>query len=186
LKRGSASLRTILVSFAIAGGVVAGPAAAQDPVRSDSSGHAGAGHDSHHAGAASDSAFAELQRRGAVVMGVDQYRSAHRFDALPDGGRIELQSLTGDSADVAGIRQHFRDIEAAFGAGDFSKPFEVHAGPVPGTGLMKARKDRIRCLRRDLPSGAELHLITDDADLVRAIHAFLAFQRGDHRAPGDE
>ena len=40
---------------------------------------------------AEDSAFAALQERGsaAEAMGVDQYASAHLFDDLPDGGRIE-------------------------------------------------------------------------------------------------
>lgn len=35
-----------------------------------------------------DSAYADLQDRGAATegMGVDQYASAHRFDDLPDGG----------------------------------------------------------------------------------------------------
>ncbi len=58
------------------------------------------GHEGHHAHDAaraqqspadSDSGFAALQARGKVVMGVDQYASVHRFDALPDGGRIELR-----------------------------------------------------------------------------------------------
>ncbi len=118
-------------------------------------------------------------------MGVDQYRSAHRFDALPDGGRIELQSLTGDSADVVRDQAALPGNTAAFMAGDFSKPFEVHAGVVPGTPLMRQRRERIRYTRRDLSLGAELRLTTADAELVRAIHDFLAFQRSDHRAPGN-
>ena len=50
-------------------------------------------------GAVTDSAFAALQERGKVAMGVDQYTSAHRFDDLADGGRIELQR---DPADTVG------------------------------------------------------------------------------------
>ena len=38
----------------------------------------------------SDTAFASMQSRGEVVMGVDQYTSAHVFEDLPDGGRIVL------------------------------------------------------------------------------------------------
>ena len=175
----------ILAVMAVAsiGGI---PLAAQDAGPRDSLPHDAANHGAHHDPAAGDSAFADLQRRGAQVMGVDQYRSAHRFDALPDGGRIELQSLTGDTADVARIRRHFRDIQEAFIAGDFSGPFEVHAGTVPGTDLMASREDRIRYTRRDLPRGAELRLTTTDPEVVRAIHEFLAFQRGDHRAAGRE
>jgi hypothetical protein len=43
-------------------------------------------------------------------MGVDQYTSVHRFDALPDGGRIELQRAHDDSAGVAQIREHLRQV----------------------------------------------------------------------------
>jgi len=31
-----------------------------------------------------------MQSRGAHVMGVDQYTSAHVFEDLPDGGRVVL------------------------------------------------------------------------------------------------
>jgi len=161
------------------------PVSAQQQPGRDSLVKAGAhaGHEHHVTG---DSAFSALQERGGRIMGVDQYRSAHRFDALPDGGRIELQSLTDDSADVAQIRRHFREIQAAFVAGDFSTPLAVHATLVPGTAVMAMRKDRIRYELRDLPKGAELQLTTEDPEVARAIHEFLAFQRGEHRSPGRE
>src|SRR6266704_1701646 len=73
-----------------------------------------------------DSAFAAMQSRGEMVMGVNQYTSAHVFEDLPDGGRIVLDTQS-DSAGIAQIRRHMRDIAAAFRAGDFEKPFQVHA-----------------------------------------------------------
>ena len=45
--------------------------------------------------------FAQLQARGQVAMGVDQYTSSHVFESLPDGGRIALER---DEADPAGVR----------------------------------------------------------------------------------
>src|ERR1051325_8166932 len=64
-----------------------------------------------------DSAFAAVQARGAdpQAMGVDQYTSVHRFDTLPDGGRIELQRNVDDSAGVAQIRRHLRSEERRVG-----------------------------------------------------------------------
>src|SRR4051812_34923007 len=61
---------------------------------------------------AGDSAFVVLQHRGADAraMGVDQNTSTHRFDALPDGGRIELQRDVEDSAGTAQIRRHLREV----------------------------------------------------------------------------
>lgn len=160
------------------------PAAAQQPVH-DTLARSG-DHTGHHQHGTGDSAFSALQERGGRIMRVDQYQSVHRFDALPDGGRIELQSLAGDSADVAQIRRHFGEIHALFVAGDFSTPMAVHATAVPGTGVMAERRSRIRYTLRDLPNGAELRLTTTDPEVVRAIHEFLAFQRGEHRAPGRE
>lgn len=60
----------------------------------------------------SASTFAALQERGASrrAMGVDQYTSRHRFEDLPDGGRIELQQETDDPAGPAQIRSHLRQI----------------------------------------------------------------------------
>jgi hypothetical protein len=128
-----------------------------------------------------------VQERGATVMGVDQYSSAHVFEDLPDGGRIVLER--GDSADSAGIatiRAHMRQIAADFAAGDFSKPFAVHAMVVPGTRTMAERRDRITYEATDRPQGAEVRILTADANAIAAVHEFLAFQRSDHRAAGHE
>jgi hypothetical protein len=134
-----------------------------------------------------DDSFARMQERGQTVMGVDQYASAHVFESLPDGGRIVLErSEPVDTADVTKIRAHMRDIEAAFRAGDFTKPFQVHAGPVPGTAVMTARRAGIRYEASDRPRGGEVRITTSDSAAVRAIHEFLAFQRGAHHAGAHE
>jgi hypothetical protein len=134
-----------------------------------------------------DSAFAKVQERGATVMGVDQYTSAHVFEDLPDGGRIVLErSDPADSAGIATIRGHMRQIAADFTAGDFSKPFAVHAMVVPGTKTMAERRDRITYEATDRPEGAEVRIRTADATAIAAVHEFLAFQRSDHRAAGHD
>jgi hypothetical protein len=133
---------------------------------------------------AEDSAFTALKKRGGSAMNVDQDKSAHLFDALPDGGRIELQATTDDPQAIAGIRQHFREIESAFRQGDFAIPMFVHGGEVPGTDVMKARKTAIRYTMRELPRGAELRLQTADAEALKAIHQFMTYQRGEHHAGG--
>jgi len=128
--------------------------------------------------------FAELQERGQVAMGVDQYIAVHQFDALPDGGRIELQHGDDDPVAVATIRDHLLEIRTAFSGGDFTTPAFVHAQEVPGTAVMAARKDRIEYMYRDLPRGGEVRLVTSDAEALEAIRSFMAFQREDHRAGG--
>lgn len=130
----------------------------------------------------SEERFAEVQARGRVAMGVDQYTSTHVFEPLADGGRIELQRDSADAAGTATIRAHMEDIRAAFARGDFRIPGFVHAMEVPGTAVMAAKQEAIRYQVRELPRGAELRLTTSDTTALRAIHEFLAFQRSDHRA----
>lgn len=129
-----------------------------------------------------DTSFAALQARGQEAMGVDQYTSRHRFEPRSDGGRIELQREAADSVGVTTIRAHMREIADRFSRGDFTIPGFVHAQEVPGTRLMAERRDRITYEARDLPGGAEVRIRTTDSAAVAAVHEFLAFQRGDHRA----
>ncbi len=128
-----------------------------------------------------DSAFAALQARGLLAMGVDQYTSSHVFEALPDGGRIELQRDVPDSAGIAQIRDHLRSIAVSFRAGDFGTPATVHDQPVPGTKVMALKRDTIRYEYSPLPKGGEVRITSRDPEAVRAIHEFLAFQNSDHR-----
>ena len=131
-----------------------------------------------------DSAFAAMQERGKAAMGVDQYSSTHRFDVLADGGRIELTRNDGDSADVARIRAHMREIARAFAKGDFSTPAAVHLRSVPGADVMAERRRYITYDPHDIPRGAELRIRTTDPEALRAIHRFMAFQRDEHHAGG--
>ncbi len=128
-----------------------------------------------------------MQTRGAHVMGVDQYTSAHVFEDLPDGGRVVLdRDDPADTAAIVTIRAHMRDIQAAFRAGDFTKPFAVHAQTVPGTAVMRARRAAISYEQIDRPRGGEVRIRTNDPEAVAAIHEFLAFQRREHRASSHE
>lgn len=133
----------------------------------------------------SDTAFAEVQRRGQTVMGVDQYTSKHVFEDSPDGGRIVLdRDDSSDTAAIRTIRAHMRDIEAAFQSGNFTLPGLVHAREVPGTRVMSEKRAAIRYRAADRPKGAEVRIRTTDPRAIVAVHEFLAFQRMDHRAVG--
>jgi hypothetical protein len=134
-----------------------------------------------------DTAFAAMQARGKMVMGVDQYTSTHVFEDLPDGGRIVLERPdTSDTAGIDAIRAHMRTIASAFRAGDFALPFQVHAEVVPGTDIMTAHAAAIDYQVIDRPRGAEVRIRTQDSVAISAIHAFLAFQRGAHHAAAHE
>lgn len=134
-----------------------------------------------------DSGYHAVQSRGAGVMGVDQYTSRHVFEDLPDGGRIVLErSEARDTTDIATIRGHMRDIAAQFTRGDFAAPFLVHAQVVPGTVAMASLRSAITYTAIDRPRGAEVRIRTRNREALAAVHAFLAFQRSDHRAAGHD
>jgi hypothetical protein len=130
-----------------------------------------------------DSAFALVQTLGKLAMGIDQYTSTHRFEPLPDGGRITLVRASDDPAGVRQIRAHMAEIAAAFRRGDFTVPGFVHDRAVPGTATMAARGSRISYSADTLPHGGSLRIHSKDPLAISAIHQFLAFQRQDHRSP---
>lgn len=134
--------------------------------------------------ASTDTSFQSLQQRGHRAMGVDQNTSTHRFDELPDGGRIELQRDSDDQAGVATIRAHLQEIAAAFAAGDFSTPSFVHMREMPGAADMARLRGRIAYEYDPLPRGGQVRITTSDPEALRAVHAFMAAQRVDHRSGG--
>jgi uncharacterized protein YjhX (UPF0386 family) len=143
-----------------------------------------AGNTASRAPNAGDTSFASMQARGKMAMGVDQTTSTHTFDALPDGGRIELLRDVDDSLGIAQIRAHLRLIEHAFQAGDFSTPQFVHMQEMPGTATMARKRDVITYSYHELPRGGEVDMKTSDAEALAAIHAFMEAQRAGHHAGG--
>jgi hypothetical protein len=128
-----------------------------------------------------DSSFAAMQHRGAMVMGVDQYTSQHKFDLLPDGGRISLVRDAKDSAGVRTIRAHMQDIARSFAAGDFAHAFAVHQHELPGTDVMRQRRATIQYRVDTFPGGGAVRITSSDSLAVQAIHQFLSAQRMEHQ-----
>jgi hypothetical protein len=128
-----------------------------------------------------DSSFAAMQHRGAMVMGVDQYTSQHKFVLLPDGGRISLVRDATDSVGVRTIRAHMQDIARSFAAGDFAHAFAVHQHELPGTDVMRQRRATIQYSVDTLPGGGAVRITSKDSLAVLAIHQFLSAQRMEHQ-----
>ena len=181
-------LRPVSLVAAVAAGVLAcaAPRDHADSAAAESAAHDSSMHAQHAAPATApgDSAFAKLQSRGAVGMGVDQYTSTHAFESRPDGGRITLRRDVDDTAGVETIRAHMRSIGEAFAAGNFDIPGFVHAERVPGTDVMAARRTAITYRPGSIPRGGELVITTRDSIALDAIHRFLEYQRREHRAGG--
>lgn len=123
-----------------------------------------------------------MDARGNIAMGFDQTKIAHRFIDRETGGEIEIKALAAsDVQTIAQIHAHMKDIETAFASGDFSKPFFIHDEKVPGAEAMAAAKDSLEYRTELFADGGRLVIIAKDAKAKEAVHAFLRYQRGEHK-----
>jgi len=87
---------------------------------------------------------------------------------LPDGGRVVLErDDAADTAAIAAIRVHMREIAVSFRAGDFTKPFQVHAQTVPGTAVMRDRRARDQLTCRSIAAGRGVRITSRTPPRVR-------------------
>ena len=125
---------------------------------------------------------AEMNTRGAHVMGFSQEKTTHHFVLTFDGGTIDVRANDiNDTQSRDQIRMHFAHIAHAFSAGDFSDPMLVHATNVPGTAIMKAQKTSLHWNVEETPRGARLVITADNKPALDALHQFLKFQIEDHK-----
>lgn len=126
----------------------------------------------------------EVGRRGAEVMPFALSATTHVFTKTPSGGtqRVIVKDSS-DSAQVALMRGHLRDIEQQFRRGDFSGPSHIHGDAMPGLAQLKAAQPgQLSITYRDVPAGAELEFRSEDKGLVTALHQWFDAQVTDHGA----
>lgn len=127
---------------------------------------------------------AEVARLGADVMPFSLSATTHIFTKTADGGtqRVVAENAN-DVKQVALVRTHLHDIQAAFLKGDFSGPSHIHGEDMPGlTQLRAAKPGQVAIAYKDVKGGAELRYRTPDAKLVSALHAWFDAQLSDHGA----
>ena len=125
---------------------------------------------------------ADMNTRGAHVMGFSQQNTTHHFVLTFDGGIIDVRANDiKDTESRDQIRTHFRHIAQMFTAGDFIDPMLVHATNVPGTAAMKQHKDDLHWDLVETPRGAKLVVTADNKPALEALHDFLKFQIEDHK-----
>jgi len=119
---------------------------------------------------------------GAMVMGFDQEKTAHHFHLYADGGAIDVAVKDArDTRNRDAIRSHLPHIATMFASGDFDAPMLVHdTKDVPGTAVLAAHKDAVTYRYRETPAGGRVDIVTADADVLAAIHAFLRYQIREH------
>ena len=104
------------------------------------------------------------------------------FEGLPNGGFIELQRASDDSAGMRAVRVRLRAMAQAFAQGDLTSPALMRLTSAPGARVMTGRRNAIRYDYRELPRGAALRITTTDFAARKAIWEFIAFQRNERLA----
>jgi hypothetical protein len=125
---------------------------------------------------------AQMNHRGAQVMGFDQDKTAHHFYLYADGGAIDVSVKDpADKKNLDAIRAHLPHIVVMFSEGNFDAPMLVHATTVPGTPDMKKVKGDIAWKYEEHAKGGRVNITTTNPDALKAVHQFLRFQITDHK-----
>lgn len=124
---------------------------------------------------------AEVADRGAEVMPFDLDATTHVFTKTDDGGiQIVRADDPDDDRQIELIREHLREERANFARGDFDDPARIHGHDMPGVAELAAGYADITVTYRQQPDGARLIYITEDPDLVAAVHSWFDRQVMDH------
>lgn len=124
---------------------------------------------------------AEVALVGSQVMPFDLEATTHEFKPLPNGG---LQTVTADSPtdsqQIELIQSHLEEESAKFQNGDFSDPVKIHGQDMPGLASLQSGFSNVDVQYIALANGGRIRYVTDEADLVTAIHTWFDAQRSDH------
>lgn len=124
---------------------------------------------------------AEVAARGTDVMPFDLDQTTHIFTPREDGG---LQQVVvkedADAEQLELVRTHLREEAQNFRNGDFADPAQIHGHQMPGLAELRAHDGRITVRYSELPDGAQIEYITEDEQLVEAIHLWFEAQVMDH------
>jgi hypothetical protein len=124
---------------------------------------------------------AEVAQRGRSVMPFDLERTTHRFAKSADGGvQTVVGDDPGDQNQIRLIREHLTKEFTAFRRGDFGDPASIHGTSMPGLKTLSQGYSRIRMSYENVQNGARVTFSTDDAGLVKALHAWFDAQVSDH------
>ena len=122
-----------------------------------------------------------VDERGDHVMGFSHEKTKHTFRLLDDGGAIEVRADdAADTASIAAIRTHLKEIAGEFSTGAFAKPEEIHARVPDGVEVMKKLANAITYEYQEIERGGVVRLTTSDPAGIEAVHQFLRFQIKDH------
>ena len=124
---------------------------------------------------------AAVHDMGSQVMPFDLGQTTHIFEMTESGGVQQvIVDDPSDSAQIALIQQHLQHESMMFSSGDFSDPFSLHGEDMPGVIELAAGIDEIKIEYTPLSNGAQINFVTQDIQLITAIHRWFGAQLSDH------
>ena len=123
----------------------------------------------------------DVQEHGDQAMGFSHDKATHHFRLYADGGAIEVSANDAkDTATREAIQNHFSHIVKMFAAGDFTAPILTHSQNPPGSETMKRLREQIQYRLEKNAQGGRIRIVTQNAEALKAVHAFLRFQIAEH------
>lgn len=123
-----------------------------------------------------------VMQHGDEVMGFSHEKATHHFRLYKDGGEIAVTADDlNDTATVEQIHGHLGHIAKMFANGNFNAPMLIHSTTPAGTATMTRLKAEIRYEYSQSVSGGTVRIVTQNAQALDAVHAFLLFQIVDHQ-----
>jgi hypothetical protein len=122
-----------------------------------------------------------IHDRGVMVMPFDLDKTTHFFTKTKEGGVQKiLVKDPQDSEQIDLIRTHLQKEAELFNKGDFSDPSALHGESMPGLSVLEQSADKVAVEYSDIPDGGQLTYITDDPEIINALHLWFMAQLQDH------
>jgi hypothetical protein len=126
---------------------------------------------------------AEVREKGAEVMPFDLDKTTHIFQKTDNGGVQQVIAKDAkDGKNISLIREHLKEEADNFQRGDYSDPAFIHGMNMAGLSDLSNAYKKITITFKELPNGAQITYLTDDPELVNAIHHWFTAQTMDHGA----
>jgi hypothetical protein len=122
-----------------------------------------------------------VRAKGTQVMPFDLDKTTHIFTPLDDGGLQEvIVKDPNDEKNIAFIHQHLQKEATNFQKGDYSDPAFIHGVSMAGLSDLSQAAEKITVTYSALPNGAQITYVSQDPQVINAIHAWFMAQAMDH------
>lgn len=124
---------------------------------------------------------AYIHERGAAVMPFDLNKTIHIFTKTDQGGIQKIQTKDPkDTEQIELIRTHLQKEAELFNQGNFSDPSTLHGESMPGLSVLEKSANKLTVDYSDLEDGGQLIYLTDDPEVIDALHMWFMSQLQDH------